>query len=87
MTAGDATAEGEGGGDDEDGAAHPATTMPTITSEIRNRLMAAPTVRQPCRFPRARASPRRPAVNVLRAARGAHRPGLHMVFWFGTIGL
>ena len=54
TTSGEASAEGDGGGDDtEVDEVHPATTVPTIATEITSRLMAAPTVRCPCRFPGA----------------------------------
>ena len=56
TTSGDATADGDGVGDNgtEDAGAHPATTIATIAMEITNRLMAPRTVRDPCRFPCAR---------------------------------
>ena len=55
MTAGEATAEGDGGGEDgtDDDAAHPATTMATVAREIPSLLMALRTVRHPSRFPRS----------------------------------
>jgi hypothetical protein len=56
MTAGEATAEGDGGGDEDDPAAQPAPTIATIVTEITNLLMAPQTVRHPRRFPCARAS-------------------------------